>query len=70
MVLTDLIFFAVSTLRGCSGLDRTDLNQFPLWEDVVVFTDLIFLQFLLWEGVVVLKEWIFNSCLFGQVWWS
>ena len=60
----------VSTLGGCGGLERTDFEQFLLWEGVVVLKELIFEQFLLWEGVVVLKELILNSFYFGRVWWS
>ena len=69
MVLKELIF-TVCTLGGCGGLERTDFEQFLLWEGVVVLKELIFEQFLLWEGVVVLKELILNSFYFGRVWWS
>ena len=78
--------WTVSTLRGCRSLERTDFEQFILWEGVVVLKGLIwtvwilrgcgglertdFEQFLLWEGVVVMKELIFNSFYFGRVWWS
>ena len=47
-------FWTVSTLSGCGGLERTDFEQFLLWEDVVV----------------VMKELILNSLYFGRVWWS
>ena len=73
-------------MGGCGGLERTDFEQFLLWEGVVVLKELIFHsstlggcgglertdfeQFLLWEGVVVLKELIFHSFYFGRVWWS
>ena len=73
-------------MGGCGGLERTDFEQFLLWEGVVVLKELIFTvstlggcgglertdfeQFLLWEGVVVLKELILNSFYFGRVWWS
>ena len=51
-------------MGGCGGLERTDFEQFLLWEGVVVLkTD--FEQFLLWEGVVVLKELIFTVCTLG-----
>ena len=70
-------FWTISTLGGCGGLERTDLEQFLLWEGVVVWcsglvvlkgTD--FEQFLLYEGVVVFRELILNSFYFGRVWWS
>ena len=64
-------------MGGCGGLERTNFEQFLLWEGVVVLKELIFTvsplgrcgglerpdfeQFLLWEGVVVLKELILNS---------
>ena len=73
-------------MGGCGGLERTDFEQFLLWEGVVVLKELIlnsfylrgcgglertdFEQFLVWEGVVVLKELILNSFYFGRVWWS
>ena len=83
-------FWTVSTLGGCrgrcGGLERTDFEQFLLWDGVVVLKELIlnsfyfwrcgglertdFEQLLLWEGVVVLKELILNSFYFGKVWWS
>ena len=54
-----------STLDQCDGHKRTDFNQFPLWEGVVVLKELIF-KFLHSEDVVVLKEIIFNIFYFGQ----
>ena len=44
-VLKELLFFTVSTLGGCGGLERTDYKQFALWEGVVVLKDLIFSSF-------------------------
>ena len=44
MVLEELIF-TVSTLGGCGGLERTDFEQFLLWEGVVVLKELIFHSF-------------------------
>ena len=44
MVLKELIF-TVSTLGGCDGLERTDFEQFLLWEGVVVLKELIFHSF-------------------------
>ena len=71
MVVLKELIFTVSTLGGCDGLERTDFEQFLLWEGVVVLKELILKeQFLLWEGVVVLKELILNSFYFGRVWWS
>ena len=44
MVLKELIF-TVSTLGGCDGLERTDFEQFLLWEGVVVLKELIVYSF-------------------------
>ena len=41
VVLKELIL-TVSTFGGCGGLERTDLQQFLLWEGVVVLKELIF----------------------------
>ena len=61
-------------MGGCGVLERTDFEQFLLWEGVEVMKELDFEQFLLWKGlevgVVVLKERIFNSFYFRRVWWS
>ena len=46
-------------MGGCGGLERTDFEQFLLWEGVVVLKE-DFEQFLL----------ILNSFYFGRVWWS
>ena len=54
-------------MQGCGGLERTDFEQFLLWEGVVVLERTDFEQFLLWEGVVILKELILNSVYFGTV---
>ena len=35
-------FLTVFTLGLCGGLERTDLQQFIIWEDVVVLKELIF----------------------------
>ena len=53
-------FWTVSTFRGCGGHERTNFEQFLIWDGVV-------------EGcgdVVVLKELIMNSFYFLRVWWS
>ena len=79
-------FWTVSTLRGCGGYERTDFEQFLLWEGVVVLKELIwtvstlrgcggykrtdFEQFLIWEGVVVYERTDLNSLNFGRMWWS
>ena len=65
MVLKELIF-TVSTLGGCGGLERTDFEQFLLWEGVVVLKELILNSF--YFGVVL--KVILNSFYFGRVWWS
>ena len=85
VVLKELILNSFDFV-GYDNLERTDFEQFLLWEGVVVWKDWFwtvstlggcgglertdFEQFLLWEGVVVLKELILNSFYFGRVWWS
>ena len=44
MVLKELIL-TIYNLGGCGGLERTDLQQFLLWEGVVVLKELIFNSF-------------------------
>ena len=67
-------FWTVSSLAGCGGLERTDFEQFLLWEGCggssggLERTD--FEQFLLWDSVVVFKALILNNFYFGRVWWS
>ena len=51
LVLKELIF---TTLGGCDGLERTEFEQFLLWEGVVVLEGTEFLQ----------------SIYFGRVCWS
>ena len=78
-------FGTVPILGGCGGLERTDFQQFLIWEAVVVLKQLNFkfllwervvvlkeliFKFLYWEGVVVLKEPIFNRFYIGRVWCS
>ena len=46
---------AVVVLKGCGGLERTNLG---------------FLTVSMWEGVVVLKELILTVSNLGRVWWS
>ena len=67
VVLKELFFFfTVSIFGGCDGIERTDFQQFLLWDVVVVLKELSFnsfyvggcdglegtdfLEFLLWEG--------------------
>ena len=69
MVFKEFIL-TVSILGGCGGLERTDFQQFLLWEAVVVLKELDFNSFYIWEGVVALKELIFNSFYIRRVWWS
>ena len=35
------------TLGGCGGLEGTDFQEFPVWEDVVVLKAMIFNKFYL-----------------------
>ena len=44
MVLKELIL-NISTLGGCGSLERTDFEQFLLWEGVVVLKELILNSF-------------------------
>ena len=44
MVLKELIF-QISTLGGCSGLERTHFSHFLIWEGGVVLKELIFYSF-------------------------
>ena len=62
----------ISILGECGGLERTDFQHFPLWENVVILKGLIldsfhigrvfslertdFGQFLDWKAVVVSNE--------------
>ena len=39
----------VSTLGGCGGLQRTESQQFLLWEAVEVFKELISNSFFFWQ---------------------
>ena len=38
-------FWTISTLGRCAGLERTDFEQFPLWEGVVALKELILNSF-------------------------
>ena len=51
VVLKELICNSFS-LGGCGGLERTNFEQFLIWEVLMVLKVCT-----LWEGVVVLKEW-------------
>ena len=57
-------------MGGCGDLERTDFEQFLLWDSVVVLKELILNSVLLWKGmkvdVVVLKELILNSFYLGE----
>ena len=46
-VLPDLfaLILTVFTLGGCCGLERTDFEQFLIWEGVVVLKELILNSF-------------------------
>ena len=56
-VLKEMIL-TVSTLGGCGGFERTDLQQFLLLEGCGSLERTDFSQFVIWEVVVVLKELI------------
>ena len=70
MVLKELILYSFYFGRVCGGLERTDFEQFLIWEGVDGLERTDFEQFLLWGGVVVLKELILNSFYFGVMWMS
>ena len=53
MILKEVICKQCLLLGGCGGLERTEFEQFVLWEGVVVLERSDFEQFLLWDGVVV-----------------
>ena len=53
-------FWTVSTLGGCTGLERTDFGQFLLWGGCGCLERTDFEHFLLWEGGLVLKELILD----------
>ena len=42
-------------MEECGGLDRTDFKQFPIWEGVVVLTEMVFftVSHLVWCGGLV-----------------
>ena len=62
-------FWTILFWGGCGGLDRTDFEQFLLWDSVVVLKELILNSIYSWDSVVVMKELILNSFYFGTVWW-
>ena len=45
MVVLKELIFTVCTLGGCDGLERTEFEQFLLWEGVMVFKELILNSF-------------------------
>ena len=59
-------------MGGCGGLERTDFEQFLLWEGCggryggLEGTD--FEDFLLWDSVVVMKEQILKNIYYLRVW--
>ena len=63
VVLKELIFYTVSMLEECGGLERTEFLH------IYNFNGLIFYSFY-FQSVVVLKELIFYSVYFGRLWWS
>ena len=68
MVLKELIL-TVSTLGGCSGLERTDFNSFYFGDCVAVLKELILTVSTL-GGCSGLERTDFNSFYFGRVWQS
>ena len=63
-------FWTVSILRQCGGLERTDFEQFLLWEGVVVLKELILNSFYFGKVWWSWKKLILNIFYFGKVGWS
>ena len=63
-------FWTFSTLGGCGCLERTDFEQFLLWEGVVVLKELILDSFYFGRVWWSWKKMILNSFYFGRVWLS
>ena len=61
MFLKELILNSFYIGMVCWSCERTDFEQFLLWEGVLVSKELIVNSFYIWEGVKVVKEMIFNS---------
>ena len=64
-------FWTVSTLGRCGGLERTDFEQFLLWEryyglERTDFEQVSTLGKVWWSW----KNWIWTVSTFGKVWWS
>ena len=58
-------------MGGCGGLERTNSEQFLLWEGVLVWNELIFISFYVCEGVKVCGRTDFDQFLHcGRVYWS
>ena len=70
MVLQELIFQFLQflLLGGCGGLG-TDLQQFLLWDGVVLLKELIFNSFY-FGRCGVLERTDFSQFLLLGVWWS
>ena len=49
-------FWTISNLGGCGDLERTDVQKFPFWEDMVVLKGMVRVVFH-WEAVMSWKAW-------------
>ena len=83
-IMSFLLISSFKSLGACGGPERTDFEQFLLWEGLGSWKNWFwtvstlglcgglgrtdFDQFLICEGVVVMKELILNSFYFGRVW--
>ena len=67
MVVLKELILTVSTLGWCGGLERTDFEQFLLWDGVVVLKELILTVSTLGRNGG-LEGTDFNSFYFGRVW--
>ena len=52
------VFWIISNLGGCVGLEGRDIGQFLPWEGLVVFKGLIFNNFRLWMIWWSWKHWV------------
>ena len=58
-------FWTVSTLEGCGGLQRSDFEQFLLWEGMMVFKELIVNSFYFERMWWSWKDWFWTVSTLG-----
>ena len=59
-------FWTVSTLGGCGGLQRTDFEQFLLWEGMMLLKELILNSFYFGTVWWSSKNWFWTVSTLGQ----